>query len=121
MQVPLPVQRTISVARKEILHISRDRATMFFALLIPIVELFMLGYAIDTNVRHVHTVILDQARTQESRTLLRRFENSEDFSIIDQVGSEEELSGAIVAGRAQVGIKIPEDFSRKLQSGETAD
>ncbi len=40
----------------------------------------MLGYAIDTNVRHVRTVVFDEARTQESRTLLRRFENSEDFS-----------------------------------------
>src|SRR5262249_9662927 len=108
MSMPLPIQRTLSLAKKEVLHMLPDRTTMFFALFIPIVELFMLGYAIDTNVRHVRTVILDQARTQESRTLLHRFENSEDFSIVDQVLSEEELSEAIIAGRAQVGIRIPE-------------
>lgn len=99
---------------------ARDRATLFFALFIPILELFMLGYAIDTNVRHVRTVVFDQAQTQESRALLRRFENSEDFDIVDYVTSDAELSRAIVAGKALVGIKIPEHFSRRLQAGDSA-
>src|SRR5262249_8056013 len=72
------IQRTYSVARKELLHILRDPQTLFFTLFIPVLELFMLGYAIDTNVRHVRTVIYDQAGTQESRVLLQRFENSQD-------------------------------------------
>jgi ABC-2 type transport system permease protein len=110
----------VSVARKELLHIIRDPMTLFFSLFIPIVEMFMLGYAIDTNVRHVRTVVFDQARTQESRTLLKSFENSEDFTIVGQVFTDAELSGAIVAGRARVGIKIPEDYSRRLLAGQTA-
>jgi ABC-2 type transport system permease protein len=81
----------------------------------------MLGYAIDTNVRHVRTVILDLARTQESRTLLRRFQNSEDFRIVGEVFSDPALSEAIVSGKALVGIKIPEDYSRRLQYGEEAE
>src|ERR1700693_6053689 len=120
MHLPLPILRIVSVMRKEILHIRRDAATLFFALFIPIMELFMLGYAIDTNVRHVRTVVLDQARTQESRALLRRFENSEDFHIVGEVFSEDQLSRAIVAGRALVGVKIPEDYSRRLQAGVSA-
>ena len=60
-------QRSLSVARKEFLHIIRDPTTLFFSLFIPIVELFMLGYAVDMNVRHIPTVIFDQAGTQESR------------------------------------------------------
>ena len=119
MHLPLPLQRTMSVARKEILHIGRDRATLFFSLFIPIVELFMLGYAIDTNVRHVRTVLLDQARTQESRSLRQRFENSEDFEIVREVADEKALHQAIVAGKAQVGIQIPEHYSRRLQAGDT--
>src|SRR5262249_253519 len=102
------------------LHILRDPMTLFFTLFIPIVELFMLGYAIDTNVRHVRTMVLDQARTQESRELLRGFVNSEDFSIVGEVFTDQALSEALVAGRAPVGIKIPEDYSRRLQAGETA-
>lgn len=120
MLAAIALQRTATVARKEILHVIRDPATLFFALFIPIVEMFMLGYAIDTNVRHVRTVVLDQARTQESRVMLRRFENSEDFQIVMEVFTDVALSQAIVAGKARVGIKIPEDYSRRLEAGQTA-
>src|SRR5438552_18875120 len=102
----LSLQRTGSVARKELLHIIRDPMTLFFSLFVPIVEMFMLGYAIDTNVRHVRTVIFDQAQTQESRELLREFVNSEDFSIIDRVYTAEELRNTIVAGKARVRLEI---------------
>jgi ABC-2 type transport system permease protein len=116
----LSFQRTVSVARKEILHVLRDPATLFFALFIPIVEMFMLGWAINTNVRDVRTVVLDHARTQESRILLQKFENSKDFLVVSEVFTDEALSRAIVAGKARVGIKIPEDYSRRLQAGQTA-
>src|SRR5947208_12064226 len=114
------VRRTMSVARKEVLHLLRDPATLFFALFIPVLELFMLGYAIDMNVRNVRTVVLDQARTQESRALLRAFETSDDFDVIATVATDAALSEAIVKGQAHVGIKIPEDYSRRLQAGQTA-
>src|SRR5262245_8023220 len=108
-------QRTFSVARKESLHILRDPGTLFFALFIPVIELFMLGYAIDTNIRDVSTVVLDQANTTESRQLIQRFENSTSFRVRNlRVYTDAELYEAIVAGKARVGIKIPEDFSRKL-------
>src|SRR5678809_400580 len=113
-------QRTFSVARKELLHIFRDPQTLFFTLVIPIVELFMLGYAIDTNVRHIRTVLVDYAGTQESRQLIEKFEMSQDFDVVAHVLSDREASQLIVAGKARVGIVIPEDFTRKLESGETA-
>src|SRR5262245_6793515 len=94
--------------------------TLFATLFVPILQMFLLGFAIDTNVRHVHTVIYDQAGTQESRTLLQRFETSDDFTIIARVFSDEELHQALVAGKARVGIKIPQDYSRRLEAGETA-
>jgi len=77
---------------------------LFFTLFIPIAEMFMLGYAIDTNVRHVRTVVVDFAGTQESRELVQRFENSQDFSVVMRCFSEEQANRAIVAGKAQVGI-----------------
>src|SRR5689334_24374322 len=112
-------QRTYSVARKEVLHILRDPQTLFFTLFVPILELFMLGYAIDTNVRHVRTIMYDAAGTQESRKLLERFENSDDFKVVARATSDGELSQAIVQGRARVGIKIPPDYSQKLLAGQT--
>jgi ABC-2 type transport system permease protein len=114
------LQRTVSVARKEIIHILRDRQALFMTLFFPVVELIMLGYAIDTNVRHIATAVLDLARTQESRALIRRFEASDDFDVVAVVHTDAELSEAIVAGRARVGIKIPEHYSRRLEAGQTA-
>lgn len=113
-------QRCYAVARKEFLHIIRDPATLFFALFIPVLELFLLGYAIDTNVRHISTVVLNQCRTEESRRMVRMFENSQDFRVIQEVGTDEEMNWMIRAGKAKVGIKIPEDFSRQLEAKRSA-
>jgi ABC-2 type transport system permease protein len=107
------MQRTVSVARKELLHILRDRATLMMTLFFPVVEMIMLGYAIDTNVRFVPTVVFDQSHTQQSRQLLQAFENSEDFKVVAQVNTDQELTEAIIAGRARVGIKIPENYARE--------
>ncbi|HWE35909.1 MAG TPA: ABC transporter permease [Isosphaeraceae bacterium] len=112
-------RRLAALARKELLHIVRDPTTLFFAVFLPVLELFLLGYAIDTNVRHVRTVVFDAARTQESRTLLRRFTNSEDFRVVGEVFSDRDLAAALVSGRARVGIKVPEDYSRRVQAGRT--
>jgi ABC-2 type transport system permease protein len=120
MNPSFSLQRTTSVARKEMLHILRDPATLFFALFIPVLELFMLGYAIDTNVRFVRTAVCDLAHTQESDRLIRAFENSKDFKVVARVYSDAELSRMIVAGKARVGIKVPEDYSRRLEAGRTA-
>lgn len=113
-------QRTFSVAQKELLNILRDPTTLFFSLFIPVLEMLMLGYAIDTNVRHVRTVVFDAAQTQESRTLLRSFENTDDFDIVKYVFSDLAMSEEIIAGRAAVGIKIPEDYSRQTAGNGTA-
>jgi ABC-2 type transport system permease protein len=120
MNPSFSIQRTYSIARKETLHIIRDPATLFFAFFIPVLELFMLGYAINTNVRHVSTVVCDMAHTQESRRLVQAFENSTDFRVVAYVYSDAELSHMIVAGKARVGIKIPEDYSRRLEARQTA-
>jgi ABC-2 type transport system permease protein len=116
-----PFTGLIPVLRKEAIHIRRDPMALFFTVLIPMVQLFMIGYAINTNVRDIRTVIYDGARTQESRRLLDRFVNSDDFMIVKSVYSDEELNREIIAGRARVGIKIPPDYSRKLLAGETAE
>jgi ABC-2 type transport system permease protein len=116
-----PFTGLIPILRKEAIHIRRDPMALFFTVLIPMVQLFMIGYAIDTNVRDIRTVIYDGAKTQESRRLLDRFVNSDDFMIVKSVYSDEELNREIIAGRARVGIKIPPDYSRKLLAGETAE
>src|SRR5438045_9570815 len=109
MLADFSTQRTYAIARKEFLHIIRDPATLFFAFFIPVLELFMLGYAIDTNVRFISTVVLNQCQTEESKRLIRSFENSKDFRVVKQVTTEQEMNWMIRAGKAKVAIQIPED------------
>jgi ABC-2 type transport system permease protein len=116
-----PFTGLIPILRKEAIHIRRDPMALFFTVLIPMLQLFMIGFAINTNVREIPTVVYDEARTQESRRLLDRFINSDDFKIIKSVTSDDELDREIVAGRARVGIKIPPDYSRRLLAGQTAN
>lgn len=108
------------ICRKEALHIVRDPGTLFFALLIPMLQLFLFGYAVDTNIRQIATVVLDESHTQESRQLLQRFAASDVFAIKGNVVSKDGLYDAIRSGKARVGIRIPYDYARALQSGATA-
>jgi ABC-2 type transport system permease protein len=112
--------RVWSIAHKEFRHIRRDAQTLFFTLFVPILELFLLGYAIDTNVRDVRTVLVDHAGTQESKALVRQFENSGDFAVVRTAYSDADAYRSIVSGEALVGIVIPEDYSRRLEMGQTA-
>jgi len=115
-----PFRGLRAVFYKEALHIRRDPRTVIFALTIPVLQMVFLGFAIDTNVRQVHTVVLDEAHTQGSRELLVRFENTDTYKIIHYAQSDTELNDWIISGRAKVGIKIPVDFSDQLQDRATA-
>jgi ABC-2 type transport system permease protein len=110
----------VPVCRKEFLHIIRDPGTLFFALLIPMLQLFLFGFAIDTNVRQIATVVLDESRTQESRQLLDRFASSDVFHLSVYADSKDAMYAAIKSGRARVGIRIPYDYARHLLDGSTA-
>ena len=117
-----------AVFYKETLHMRRDSMAMMLALIVPIIEMTILGAAIDTNVRQVKTVVYDQsgvmdgehAGSSASRDLLDHFRNSDTFQIYKYVHSDRELTEEMVSGRARVGLKIPVDFDRELLRGETA-
>ncbi len=105
-----------AILKKEVIHIKRDPATRFiFA--IPLFELLLFGYAIDTDVKHVPTVVFDLNRQQESRQLVQEFENTHYFRLVGEVQSDQDLHDAIIGGRAKVGIKIPPDYSTNLVNG----
>ncbi len=98
----------------------RDSATLRFALFVPIFQLVLFGL-IDTNVKHVPTVVFDQSRTAESRELIQGFVNTSYFDVKAYAPSRAQLHDEIVAGRASVGIEIPVDFARRRLAGQSAD
>ncbi|MGA8742655.1 MAG: ABC transporter permease [Terracidiphilus sp.] len=110
----------VPVCRKEFLHIIRDPGTLFFALLIPMLQLFLFGFAVDTNIRQIPTVVLDESNTQDSRRLLQAFAGSDVFYLKLSARSQDQMYEAVRGGKARVGIRIPYDYARRLQDGTTA-
>jgi len=103
-----------AVFYKETLHVRRDFATLFFSLIIPVLQMFLLGYGIDTNIRQINTVVYNADGRQESRELLDRLRNSDTFRIYRYVSNDRDLNDAIISGKCRVGVKIPVDYSDKL-------
>jgi ABC-2 type transport system permease protein len=127
-----PFRGLTAVAYKETLHALRDRMAIVMAFAIPLIQLTILGAAIDTNVRQVPTVVYDQSGTSQtvsapnhgtsdSRAFIDRLRNSDTFHIYRYVDSDAEINEEMIAGRARVAIKIPPDFSRQLLSGSGAE
>jgi ABC-2 type transport system permease protein len=108
-----------AVLRKEGLQMVRDGGTLRFALMVPIFQLILFGL-IDTNVKHVPTVVFDQSRTPASKVLIDDFVNTSYFDVVSFVPSRAALRRAIVAGHASVGVEVPPDFARKRLRGQTA-
>lgn len=109
-----------SVFYKEILQISRDPFTLVLMLLVPMFQLLIFGYAINTDVRNIPTAAYNLDPGPLSRKLLQAFENTDYFRIREQVGSDADLDHAIRKGSVKVGIKIPPDYSARLEAGRPA-
>ncbi|MFL5496127.1 MAG: ABC transporter permease [Gemmatimonadales bacterium] len=102
---------------KELVQLRRDRFTLAMMLGIPAIQLVLFGYAIQTEVRHLHTVVLDESRTPESRRLIEVLRNTGNFDIVEQVRTRAELTDRIEAGRASAGLVIPPRFMRDIERG----
>jgi ABC-2 type transport system permease protein len=109
-----PFRGFSAVLYKETLHVRRDFATLFFSLIIPLLQMFLLGFGIDTNVRQINTVVYNADGRRESRELLDRLKNSDTFHLLRFVDNDRDLNDAIIAGQCRVGIKIPVDYSDHL-------
>jgi len=109
-----------SIFYKEVIQISRDPLTLALMLLVPMIQLMVFGYAINTDVRNIKTAVYNLDPGPQSRDLLHAFENTDYFQIVRYVDSDEELNNSIVTGRVKVGIKIPPDYSDRLLANRQA-
>ncbi len=105
---------------KEFIHLRRDPLTVILALFVPVAMLFIFGWAINTDVKHIPTVVLDQSGSVEARTLLEALVNSQYFNLRYWARSYAELTRLVDEGKAKVGIVIPPDYAKRLsrQSAE---
>jgi len=102
---------------KEFIIVWRDPMTLFFMFFPPLVEMIAFGYALDTDVKHMAMVILNEDRTVDSRQFIDHFVNTETFRVVGEVQSIEEMSSEIRKGRAYVGLQIPPKFTQNLRAG----
>ncbi len=121
---PAPARRRVgflsgflAILLKEFAHIRRQPTTLFFLFAVPLIQTFIFGYALDTKVEHIPTVVYDLDGRQPSRALQMSFDNTRSFTIIDRVYDAESFRRALSSGRAKVGICIPPDYSDQLLAG----
>jgi len=109
--------RIYSIVRKEFVQLVRDPRTLVLAVVIPIVQLFLLGYAATSDVRNISLAVWDQSKTSESRQLLDAFQASSYFTINYFVNSSNEYQALIESGDARVALVIPPDYAQRLFDG----
>ena len=109
-----------AVLYKELRHVVRDRATLILAVALPIVQVTLFGYAINTKVEHVATVVLNEDLGPASVAFVDALRASRTFEVRRQAASRAALMNEIVSGRARVAFDIPPNFTADLRSGHRA-
>jgi ABC-2 type transport system permease protein len=114
------INRLLSMIKKELIQVKRDRPTLAMLLILPVLQLVLFGYAINTEVKNLKTLIIDPNPSKETREIYRAFENTQYYKISGFVSSYDEMIKAIDAGDAQVGLVFPVDFTQNIRSGRIA-
>lgn len=113
--------RVLAIMTKEFIQLSRDRLTYAMILAVPVVQLLLFGYAINTDPRDLPAVVLDSDRSAFSRAVLAAIDNSGYFAFVEEAASPEEADRALETGRVQFSVTIPADFSRRVVRGESPE
>lgn len=111
-------QRWWAMVTKEFLQLRRDRVTFAMIVGIPIIQLTLFGYAINTDPKHMPTALIVQDHSEFTRSFVSALANSEYFQIIGEVPDEAAGRTALAQGTAQFVVTIPADFTRRLLRGE---
>ncbi len=109
--------RLRSLIRKEFIQIRRDPRTLALIIIIPIMQLFLLGYAATNDVRNIPLAVLDQDHSSAARQLLDAYRAADYFRITYEASSEKEIRDLIDRGVVRAGIIIPPDYGDKVKGG----
>ncbi len=110
-------ERIRQMIRKEFIELFRDKRMRGIVFLIPIIQLFVFGYAVTTDVTHIVTAFYDRDGSVDSRELARRFEGSGYFEILYRISSGKELRELVDRGKVLCAVEIAEGFSKDLARG----
>ena len=108
------LSRLGAVIKKEVLQLSRDRLTFGMIFGLPIIQILLFGYAINTDVRNLKTAVANQAGTHLSQQFVSELRASQVVRIIDAVETPEALESLLRRGEISIGVLIPSDFDRRV-------
>ena len=109
-----------AIIKKEVRQLRRDRLTFGMVFGLPIIQILLFGYAINTDVRHLRTAVANQADTHLSREFVANIGATQVVNIIDEVSTPDELESLLRQGKISIGILIPADFDRRVIDGTRA-
>jgi ABC-2 type transport system permease protein len=110
------LRRLRAVAVKEIRQLARDRVTFGMIVGVPLMQMLLFGYAINFDVRNIATAVHDEANSSMSREFLAQLRATQVIRVTHVTRSTEELDQLLREGRVSLGVVIPGDFERRLQS-----
>jgi ABC-2 type transport system permease protein len=116
----LSLDRILAVLTKEFIQLTRDKLTYAMILVMPIVQLLLFGYAINSDPRDLPTAVLVQDHGPMARSTLSALAHNGYFKIVHEASSPEELDRAIARGEVQFALTIPADFTRRVVRGDDA-
>jgi ABC-2 type transport system permease protein len=111
-------RKTWAVLVKEFIQLRRDRISFAMIIMIPLIQLMLFGYAINTNPRHLPTAVLLQENSDLGRSILAALKNTEYFQVTERPRSEAELDELLAAGKVLFGVEIPSNFERSIRRGD---
>ena len=114
------MRRLRALMRKEFTHMLRDPRTLIFIFIMPVLQLLLLGYAGNNDIKNVPTIIFNQDNSQASRAFLEALRVTGYFSFDFLASSETDVNQAIEAGKAKVGVIIPPSYHKDVTAGRTA-
>jgi ABC-2 type transport system permease protein len=111
-------RRTWAMLIKEFIQLARDRVSFAMIIMIPLLQLLLFGYAINTNPRHLPTAVLLQEQTDLGRSILKALENTGYFDVTHVAQTDAELDRLLASGTVLFAIEIPANFERAVRRGE---
>ena len=111
-------RKTWAMLVKEFIQLKRDRVSFAMIIMIPLVQLLLFGYAINTNPRHLPTAVLLQESSDLGRSILASLKNTDYFDITQLPRNEAELDELLASGKVLFAIEIPANFERAVRRGD---
>ena len=111
-------RKTWAMLVKEFIQLRRDRVSFAMIIIIPLVQLTLFGYAINTTPRDLPTAVLLQENTDLSRSILAALQNTKYFKVTQLPHSEAEVDQLLASGTVLLAVEIPANFERSVRRGD---